>query len=259
MRMIAASQNWLLVAPQVWHLIAVPRRAICGQLLFVLANLSGIAEGRPATVPEIHTHDWLLLGVLVLWGGWEIFALWSRSLHRLVPQRAQVLRVANEFKQGVSSGAGERTVSTIFLSAALSRRSARTRGAQPASTVEDHETILLVEDEASVRKLVANCLRHYGYEVLEAGTGSEALHVWRQHDEIDLLLTDLAMPEGMSGRELAKLLRTSRPALKVIFSSGYSPDTVESGADAQTRGYYLPKPYTPAVLAKAVRQCLDGY
>jgi len=94
------------------------------------------------------------------------------------------------------------------------------------------ETILLVEDEKSVRDLARTLLQRHGYHVLEAESGVQALAVWEKHAaEIDLLLTDIVMPEGVSGRDLAQKLRSSRPDLKVIFTSGYSPD--KTGTEAE--------------------------
>jgi len=121
-----------------------------------------------------------------------------------------------------------------------------------------HETILVVEDEATLRELVCTLLRHYGYRVLEAGHGKEALEVWRaKHSEIDLLLTDMMMPEGISGWELAEKLQTERPGLKVIYTSGYSVDLLGRNKEFGQDIHFLPKPYQPHVLAKAVRDCLD--
>ena len=121
------------------------------------------------------------------------------------------------------------------------------------------ETILLVEDEQELRELTQEVLRRYGYGVFTARSGREALTVWEQHgSKIDLLLTDVVMPDGIGGRQLAEQLDTHRPGLKVIFTTGYSPDV--TGWDFM-RGdgvYYLQKPYPPHELAQVVRNCLDG-
>jgi len=120
-----------------------------------------------------------------------------------------------------------------------------------------HETILLVEDEPVLRELARLILADYKYEVLEAGTGSEALRIFDQRNgEIDLLLTDMVMPEGMSGRELADSLRSRKPELKVIYTSGYSADVM--GGELNRRDIrFLQKPYPPPQLAQTVRECLD--
>ncbi|MGA2279024.1 MAG: PAS domain S-box protein [Verrucomicrobiota bacterium] len=120
------------------------------------------------------------------------------------------------------------------------------------------ETILLVEDERSVRELVLRVLQKYGYKILPAGNGVEALETWNQHkDEISLLFTDLVMPDNMNGRELAEKLRTERPGLKVIFTSGYSADIVGKDFKLEQELNFLQKPYQPQTLALAVRRCLD--
>jgi CheY-like chemotaxis protein len=120
------------------------------------------------------------------------------------------------------------------------------------------ETILVVEDEAPVRELVCDLLAAHGYKILQAESGRKALDVWnRSKDQIDLVLTDLVMPDRMNGRELAECLWNERPTLKVIFTSGYSADVV--GKDFMTRRglNYLQKPYHPQKLATMVRDCLD--
>jgi CheY-like chemotaxis protein len=120
------------------------------------------------------------------------------------------------------------------------------------------ETILVVEDEYVVRELVSSILQTHGYHILEAGSGPEALEVWRTHkDEIDLVLTDLVMPDRINGRELAELLWKDRPELKVIFTSGYSADVVGREFVLQ-RGMNYSKALQPQKLALAVHDCLDS-
>jgi signal transduction histidine kinase/HAMP domain-containing protein/ActR/RegA family two-component response regulator len=121
-----------------------------------------------------------------------------------------------------------------------------------------HETILVVEDEPVLRDMAHLILQDCGYQVLEAGAGAEALQVWERHPGgIDLVLTDVVMPGGMSGRELAVRLLAAHPQLKIIFTSGYNVD--ETNTDFFRRGgaTFLQKPYTRIVLAKAVRETLD--
>jgi CheY-like chemotaxis protein len=121
------------------------------------------------------------------------------------------------------------------------------------------ETILLVEDETAVRVLVRNVFQRHGYRVLEADSGKSALAVWREHQEkIDLVLTDLVMPDGVTGIMLAEQLQKERPTLKVIFSSGYSPDSVTSGFTLSPGNSFLQKPFNPQKLLQAVRDCLEG-
>jgi len=121
------------------------------------------------------------------------------------------------------------------------------------------ETILVAEDEPVLRELVVNILEFCGYRIYQADTGPNAIKVWQEHrDEIKLLLTDMVMPGGMSGRQLAERLQKDDPHLKVIYTSGYSPGM--AGKDiALLEGFnFLPKPYPPSRLAQVVREALDG-
>jgi two-component system cell cycle sensor histidine kinase/response regulator CckA len=122
-----------------------------------------------------------------------------------------------------------------------------------------NETILLVEDEQSLRVLTRNVLTDLGYRVLEATTGLTALDVWKEHhQEIRLLLTDLVMPDGVSGRELARQLEEANPKLKVIYTSGYSRDIASLNFPLEDGVNFLSKPFQAAKLAQTVRTCLDG-
>jgi len=120
------------------------------------------------------------------------------------------------------------------------------------------EIILVVEDEEALRELVKEVLEGHGYHVLEAGSGVEALRVWEAHGrKVDLLLSDIIMPEGMSGRELAEKLQRADPHLPAILTSGYSQDMIEREAVLDARVKFFSKPYHPAQLAQAVRDSLN--
>jgi signal transduction histidine kinase/response regulator RpfG family c-di-GMP phosphodiesterase len=122
-----------------------------------------------------------------------------------------------------------------------------------------NEKVLLVEDEAGLRGLAGKLLRKQGYEIHEAATGAEALEVWEQQaGAFDLLLTDMVMPGGMNGRELAERLIGEKPELKVIFTSGYSTEMVGNNFVLEEEVNFLPKPYPPKALIYIVRACLDG-
>jgi PAS domain S-box-containing protein len=121
-----------------------------------------------------------------------------------------------------------------------------------------NETILLVEDEASLRAPISMALSRLGYRVLEASNGVEALEVWKQHrDEIRLVLTDLVMPGGMSGRDLASRLLKENPKLKVIYASGYSAEVAGEDFLLEEGVNFLAKPFPTFQLAQTVRNCLD--
>jgi PAS domain S-box-containing protein len=120
------------------------------------------------------------------------------------------------------------------------------------------ETILLVEDEPAVRKLAMTALQGQGYRVLEAASGPDALNVWsRNVSHISLLLTDIVMPGGMTGLELADKLKAEKPALKVICATGYSEDFVEQNGPSRQQFRVLLKPYQLRQLTDIVRASLD--
>src|SRR6185295_13878813 len=104
---------------------------------------------------------------------------------------------------------------------------------------------LVAEDEDALREMVVNVLKIQGYTVLEAASGRQALEVWERADRpIDLLLTDMVMPGGVMGRELAESLLAQSPGLKVIYTSGYSPGMAGSDDSLFKNRNFLPKPYS---------------
>jgi CheY-like chemotaxis protein len=121
------------------------------------------------------------------------------------------------------------------------------------------ETILVAEDEDALREMVALVLKAQGYCVLEATSGTHALEVWDQANRsVDLLLTDMVMPGGIMGGELAERLSGQSPRLKVIYTSGYSPGMAGKDASLLEGRNFLPKPYSIGKLAQFVRECLDA-
>jgi CheY-like chemotaxis protein len=120
------------------------------------------------------------------------------------------------------------------------------------------ETILVVEDEAILREMARDILKDCGYHLLEASTGKEALDVWRESaGKIDLVLTDMVMPDGISGVDLAERLLADRPDLKIIFTSGYTSAEINTELLSRSQARFLQKPYSHTTLARAVRDCLD--
>ncbi|HEY5296927.1 MAG TPA: response regulator [Verrucomicrobiae bacterium] len=128
----------------------------------------------------------------------------------------------------------------------------------PAPVAGGTETILIVEDEPVLRQMARDILKDCGYKIFEAASGKSALEVWSRHaGEIDLLLTDMVMPEGVSGVELAEKLLALQPDLKVVFTSGYTANEISPELLARTRAQFLQKPYAHEELAKIVRNSLD--
>ena len=121
------------------------------------------------------------------------------------------------------------------------------------------ETVLVTEDEEQLREMVVMILKMQGYNVLEASSGHHALKVWEEADRpIDLLITDMVMPGGIMGSELAERLTARSPGLKVIYSSGYSPGMAGKDSSLLEGRNFLPKPYSIGKLAQFVRECLDA-
>jgi CheY-like chemotaxis protein len=119
------------------------------------------------------------------------------------------------------------------------------------------ETVLLVEDEESVRQLARRTLQAQGYNVLEACDGVAALTVCQRHlRSIDIVVTDVVMPQ-LSGVDLVERLKTVRPQLKVLYMSGYTDSTVVRHGVAESEVNYLQKPFTPDLLTRKVRSLLD--
>jgi CheY-like chemotaxis protein len=122
------------------------------------------------------------------------------------------------------------------------------------------ETILLVEDEPTVRALAVQILRQQGYRVLEAATGEEALRIANHGGpemEIHLLVTDVVMP-GLGGRELVDRLEVDRPGMKVLFLSGYAGEAIAHHGILEAGLTLLQKPFSPAELARKIRELLDS-
>jgi two-component system, cell cycle sensor histidine kinase and response regulator CckA len=159
----------------------------------------------------------------------------------------------------VKSELGRGTTFDIYLPAAQVAEPTAEAAPEPAESGRGgNETILLAEDEPTLREWVRDILRGQGYRVLEAANGVEALKIWdEQEGRIDLLLTDMVMPEGMTGRDLARQLKSRQPGLKVIYTSGYSEEIMSSDTEVRYAPF-LPKPYHAPQLTKLIRDLLDA-
>jgi PAS domain S-box-containing protein len=159
---------------------------------------------------------------------------------------------------GVYSEVGVGTTMKLYLPSAVEPATAIRPRAPQSALERGTETILLVEDEAQVRAIVARMLAAQGYTVMQAAHGAAALELLESATApIDLLLTDLIMPH-MGGRELAERVRELRPQLKVLFTSGYTEDVIVQNRLLDHHIVLLHKPFTRAALAAKVRETLDA-
>ncbi len=158
----------------------------------------------------------------------------------------------------VTSRVGHGTRFDIFFPRVAAETHSATSPPVSSQPAGGSETILLVEDDVSVRVLLRDALRKLGYRVIEATQGLEACLIASQElDRLDLLLTDMVMP-GMGGRELAQHLMTIKPELRILFMSGFTDDVgILAGHEQGTSGF-LQKPFTPELLARTVRKILDA-
>ena len=157
----------------------------------------------------------------------------------------------------VESAPGRGSRFTVLLPRTTDATPPAPQPAAPA-TPRGTETILVVEDEAPVRVVVRRMLERQGYTVLDASNGRDALRLAETAaSPIDLVLTDVVMP-GQSGRAFAEQLALARPALRVLYMSGYTDDEILRRGLAQPGATFLEKPFTPERLALAVRHALDA-
>ena len=155
----------------------------------------------------------------------------------------------------VSSQLGNGTTFKIFLPASASGAAKKSTPQTKAIPAGGHEKILLVEDDADVRIVARDVLEGSGYQIWEASNGLEAMNVWKTNaSQIDLLLTDIILPGGLNGWELADRFSGERPGLKVILMSGYNSDLA---GKIQPHSHILPKPFSLESLTETVRSCLD--
>jgi len=162
----------------------------------------------------------------------------------------------------VESEVGKGTTFSVFLPAAVAAvEPAPAVAPEPASQFanEGNETVLVVEDEDDLREMAVLILESFGYSVLSARSGPEAFQVWADHtDAIQLMVTDMVMPGGMTGLQLAETLIGQQPKLPVVITSGYSVEDISEKLSGSPNIRFVQKPYSPTTLGQAVRNALDG-
>jgi len=157
---------------------------------------------------------------------------------------------------GVYSEPGGGTTFKFYLPPVASDPAAAS-GAESAARVRGTETLLLVEDDYSVRRITSRILRRYGYTVLEAGDGEAALQLLEQeHSRVELLVTDVVMP-NMDGRQLAERVLRKYPRVKVLYTSGYTDDAVVRHGILHAEVAFLQKPHSSLMLVSKIREVLD--
>ncbi|HEY1190866.1 MAG TPA: PAS domain-containing protein, partial [Gemmata sp.] len=227
-----------------------------GRLTIETANAD--VEQEYASVPEARPGRYVLVAVSDTGGGippetlphiFEPFfttkgpgqgtGLGLATVHGIVRQSGGFVAVYSELGRG--------TTFKVYLPAVASAAPHEAPCA-PAPLGRGDETVLVTEDDAAVRGVIRLALRSHGYEVLEAGSGEEAVRVAAAHaGPIHLLVTDVVMP-GMGGRELATRLTAARPGLSVLYLSGYTDDAVVRHGVLEARVHFLQKPFTPTKL-----------
>ena len=171
-------------------------------------------------------------------------------VHGIVSQSGGQIEVASQPNQGCTF--------TIYLPETPEDDTQVRRAPLSTPAPVGSETILLVEDDEAVRKLAKGVLSKHGYIVLDAPDGPAALDIVQTYGHIDLLVTDVIMPGGLSGIQLVKLLLKKRPLLKVLYISGYTDNMMVDKDDGAIDTGFLQKPFTADSLTRQVRMVLDS-
>jgi CheY-like chemotaxis protein/two-component sensor histidine kinase len=170
-------------------------------------------------------------------------------VHGFVKQSGGHLKLYSELGHGT----------TVNLYLPRSVEAEQTRAVQPSKILRSNggEVVLVVEDDPHLRSLTLRLLASLGYQTIEADDGPAACEKFDAADRVDLLLTDVVLPNGMNGLELSRQTRSRRPGLKVVFMSGYPRDAVSRDGVLESGIHILSKPFAKAELGRVVRQVLD--
>ncbi|MEO6753079.1 MAG: response regulator [Chthoniobacteraceae bacterium] len=173
------------------------------------------------------------------------------SVHGIVRQHRGWIKISSEMGRG--------TDFRIYLPAQAGEVARLSAPPMESSSPTGKETVLIVDDDPAVRQTGGILLRRLGYNVIEATSGVHAIEMVKQgRTDIDLLLTDMMMPGGIGGKELAETLRQRIPGLRVLYSSGYSVELAGKGLHEEDQAHFLQKPYSAHLFAQAVHDCLQG-
>ncbi len=172
-------------------------------------------------------------------------------IHGFVRQSGGQVRIYSEIDQG--------TTMCLYLPRYIGQIDEDPAGAVTESGDAGRgETILVVDDEPLVRMLMAEDLREAGYHILEAGNGPDALRILQSGVRIDMLVSDVGLPGGMNGRQVADAARITRPNLKVLFVTGYAENSVFGNGYLATGMQVIAKPFDIVAFVDKVRDIIDG-
>lgn len=186
-------------------------------------------------------------------GGGKERGLGLAEVRSAVRQHRGWIEVSSQLRQGATF--------RIYLPATPQEwieSSAESLPVAPPTLEGGGERILIVEDEPALLALASNVLESYGYEIVTAESAEEAFEKWKALDgKIDLVLTDVVMPNGMSGSDLARRFRKQNPKIKILYTSGFNKESILTDETIEEGHNFLPKPYLSAALARTVRARLD--
>jgi PAS domain S-box-containing protein len=225
---------------------AQPKDARAGQGQFVVIGVSDTGIGMTADVLDRAAQPFYTTKDVGYGSG-----LGLSMVYGFVEQSGGHLDISSVPEQG--------TTVRLFLPRATRRAKTPPPGEERSSGGAcQGEKVLVVEDQPNVRKLARRVLKRLGYDVLDAGDGSAALALMAETNDIDLLFTDVILPGGMSGIELANAAQARHPGLRVLYTSGYSPDLVLGKLQFDKDILLIRKPFRKEDLARMIRHALDA-